>query len=273
MKNAIYACFAAISASAVFSQTADFSYSQTDSTTGSGTIAPFTLAGHDFLATTIPAPTVLSPGGAAPAGFVGRITAQSGSGNEANQAVGLLWSGSVTATATDGATVQIPLVFAPKQTQTPADISDYHWNVTYGDSLANADDVVGAALRFAMFLSRDTTIDAVDTANTFQRYTQLTQNLVAGQDNLSNTDTTNATIKDAQDAGAPAGTDAVGRNLEFYWAWRDGGALGAGTALLVDDFSVSGILVPEQATLVPEPSTYALLGMGALALAALRHRK
>src|SRR5262245_52336454 len=95
----------------------NFTYSQTGATTGSGTIAPFSLGGHDFTATAMPAASVFNPGGAVPSGFVGSIIGMSGNSNEGNQGVGLLWSGSVTATATDGATVQIPLIFAPKQTQ------------------------------------------------------------------------------------------------------------------------------------------------------------
>ena len=181
----------------------------------------------------------------------------------------------MTATATDGATIQIPLVFAPKQTQTPTDLNDYQWNITYGDSAANGIDTVITAARFAMLLSRDTTIDAAETANTFQRYTQQTQNFVAGQDNLSNTDITTTAIKDATDpGGAPAGTDAAGRDLAFYWAWRDGGTLNAGGAILVDQYNVSGLLQVNEASLVvPEPTTVALMLGGLGALVAWRRRK
>lgn len=149
----------------------NFSYSQTDLTTGSGSIAPFSFSGHDFTATPISA-TVFNPGGAPPAGFVGSINAQSGAANEANQSLGLIFSGTVTATSTDGWIIQIPLVFVPKQTQVP-DVSDYTWNIAYGDSPANGVDAVGASLRFSMYFSRDTVIDAVETPDTFQRYTQL----------------------------------------------------------------------------------------------------
>jgi hypothetical protein len=278
MKTKLLGCLLAATGSLTFAQnfTVNFSWNQSDATTGSGTIAPFTLAGHDFTATTMPAPTVLSPGGAAPSGFVSRIIAQAGAANEANNAAGLLWSGFVTATATDGATVQIPLVFAPKQNQLDTTVpggSDYHWSISYGDSPTDGVDTVGTGFRFAMLLNRDTTIDAVETPNTFQRYTQQTQNFVAGQDNLSNTDITTATIKDATDSGNPAGTDAAGRNLEFYWAWRDGGTLNAGGAILVNDFNVSGLLVPDQTTLVPEPGTTALGILGVASLFAFRRRK
>ena len=265
---------AAISANAATFTT--FSYNQSDATTGSGTIAPFSFSGHDFTATPLPAATVFSPGTVvAPSGFVGSITAQAGSANEANQALGLLWTGVVTATATDGATIQIPLVFAPKQTQTPTDLNDYQWNITYGDSAANGIDTVITAARFAMLFSRDTTIDNVETTNTFQRYTQSTQNFVAGQDNFSNTDITTTAIKDATDpAGAPAGTDAAGRDLAFYWAWRDGGTLNAGGAILVDQYNVSGALQVNEASLtVPEPTTGLLMLGGLGALAAWRRRK
>ena len=234
----------------------NFTYSQTDATTGSGAIAPFSLGGHDFTATPLPSASVFNPGGAAPSGFVGSITGMSGNSNEGNQGLGLLWSGSVTATATDGATVQIPLVFVPKQAQSPTDVNDYTWNVTYGDSTANGVDAVGTGLRFAFYLSRDNVVDAVETPDTFQRYTQQTQNFLAGQDNLSNTDTTTTAIKDATDAGAPLGNDAAGRSLAFYWAWRDGGSLTG--SILVNDFNVGGLLMPDETTLVPEPSTVAL---------------
>jgi hypothetical protein len=186
-----------------------------------------------------------------------------------------LWTGVVTAMATDGATIQIPLVFAPKQTQTPTDISDYQWSISYGDSVANGIDTIATGTRFAMLSSRDTTIDNAETANTFQRYTQATQNFVAGQDNLSNTETAVNTIaKDATDPGNPAGTDAVGRDLAFYWAWRDGGTLNAGGAIFVDQFNVGGALQVNEASLVvPEPSTVALMVGGLGALVAWRRRK
>jgi hypothetical protein len=185
----------------------------------------------------------------------------------------LLWTGVVTATATDGATIQIPLVFATKQTQTPTDLNDYTWNVAFGDG-GGVDAVITAA-RFAMYLGRDTTIDNADTANTFQRYTQETKNFVAGVDTFSNLDTTTTAIKDATDpAGAPAGTDAAGRDLAFYYGWRDGGTLNAGGAILVDQFNVGGALQVNEASLVvPEPATGLLMLGGLGAFVALRRRK
>ena len=254
-----------------------FNYSQSDATTGSGTIAPFSYAGHDFTATPLPAATVLSPGPVVPpSGFVGSQTVASGGGNDNNPAIGLLWTGVVTATATSGATIQIPLVFAPKQTQTPTDTSDYNWSVSFGDSPANGSDIAAAGYRFAMLLGRDPSADAIETPDTFQRYTQQTHTTVAGLDTFSNTHTTTTAIKDATDpAGAPAGTDAAGRNLEFYWAWRDGGtALTGGQAFFVDQFDVGGLLQVNEASLVvPEPTTGLLLLGGLGALVAWRRRK
>lgn len=242
-----------------------FSYAQSDSATGAGTIAAFTYndGGGDinFGSTAMPAATVFNPQPVlTPAGYVGAMNAQSGNSNEPNVAVGLLWSGSVIVTGTRGAdtyTMSIPFVFASEVNQTPTDTNDYNWSVAYGDNPAGGNDVTGTGLRFAFYLSRDTVIDALETANTFQRYTQLTQNLVAGQDSFTNTDLTNTAIKDATDGGAPAGTDAAGRDLAFYWAWRNGGALGAGNAILVDSFAVGGLLNADESTLrlVPEPST------------------
>jgi hypothetical protein len=242
----------------------NFTYTQTDQATGSGTIAPFTFMGHNFTATPMPAATVFNPGSiATPSGFVGVIDAMAGAANEANEALGLLFGGTVIATSTDGYSIEISLKFVPKQTQAP-DVNDYTWNVSYGDNAAGGIDAVGSALRFSFLLSRDDVIDATETPNTFQRYTQLTQNLVAGQDTFSNTDTTTTAIKDATDSGAPLGTDAAGRNLDFYFAWRDGGSLSQG-AILVDNFTVSGLLEANDATLtpVPEPSSIALGIMGA----------
>jgi hypothetical protein len=252
----------------------NFSYTQADSTTGAGTISPFSFSGHDFTATPMPAATVFNPVPAStPIGYVGAQNVASGSANEANTAVGLLFSGTVNAISTDGWTITIPLLFVSKQTQVP-DANDYTWNIAYGDSPVNGQDAVGASLRFAAWLSRDNTIDAAETPNTFQRYTQQTQSFVAGQDNFSNLDTTTAAIKDATDSGAPAGTDAAGRDLAFYFGWRDGGSLSSG-AILVDTFTVGGLLNADEGSLqmVPEPSIMALVGLGGFASLLLLRRK
>jgi len=170
-----------------------FTYTQTDATTGSGTIAPFVIhdAGGDinFSATPMPAALVVNPGTGQ---FVGRQTTASGTGNEVNSLPGLLWSGSVTATGTRGSdvyTVQIPLKFVPKVTQSPTDTNDYNWLVSYGDDAAGGTDVVSTVSpRFVMWLSRDDLADALDTPNVYQRYTQLNnQVFAAGQSTFTNT--------------------------------------------------------------------------------------
>ena len=276
MKKQLILGFLAAAASSQAATFTTFSYNQSDATTGAGTISAFSFAGHDFPAMNMPAATVFSPGTiAAPVGFVGSQTSPTGTPNEANTAVGLLWTGTVTATATDGATIQIPLVFAPKVTQSPTDTSDYQWSISYGDSPANGIDAVVPAARFAMYFNRDTTIDGAETANQFQRYTQATLNLVAGQDTLSNTDNSvNTTLREATDGGAPLGTDAVGRDLQFYYGWRDGGTMNVGGAILIDQFNVGGVLQVNEASLVvPEPTTGLLILGGLGAFVALRRRK
>jgi hypothetical protein len=255
----------------------NFNYTQNDSTTGSGQIDPFTISapGGDinFSATPLPAAVVNNSNpGTTPAGFVGYQTALSGSGNETNNLTGLIWSGSVTATGTRGGetwTIQIPLRFVPKQTQTP-DVSDYTWSVTYGDSTANGlDSVTSAAVRTAMWLSRDTLVDAADTANMFQRYTQDNKTFVAGADTFTNTNTFNTVIKDATDSGDPQGVDAAGRDLAFYFGWRDQGGFTSG-GLAIDTFTVGGLLNADDATLVPEPSSAVVLAAGLLMWSARR---
>jgi len=265
-----------------------FSYSQTDATTGTGTIAPFVIhdSGGDinFTATPMPSASVINPGTGQ---FVGRQTAPVGTGNEANTAVGLVWNGSVTATGTRGAqiyTVQIPLKFVPKVTQSP-DTSDYNWNVIFGDDAAGGTDVISTNTptnhpRFAMWFNRDDLVDALDTANTYQRYTQQNMTFTAGQNTFTNTDLSSTTgtppvpiIKDATDAGDPQGTDAAGRNLAFYFGWRDQGTL-TPQVVLVDNFSVGGLLNPDLSTLnppVPEPAS--LISLGAVAAIGLLRRR
>ena len=252
----------------------NFTYTQSDQTTGAGTIAPFTFMGHDFTATAMPAATLVNPNpGLTPSGFVGAINAMATAANEANTAIGLLFGGTVLATSTDGYSIEINLRFVPKQTQTP-DANDYTWNVSYGDSTANGVDTISSSMRFAMWLSRDDVIDAVETPNTFQRYTQLNHTFVTGPDSFSNTDTSTTAIKDATDAGAPAGVDAAGRDLAFYYGWRDQGALTQG-AILIDNFTISGLLEANDASLtpVPEPSTIMLGLMGAAVLFFWRRRR
>jgi hypothetical protein len=278
MKRAQFAgllvLFFACTVEAQFSTT--FTYTQTDATTGSGTIAPFVIpsAGGDinFSATPMPSALVINSGTGQ---FVGRQTAQIGNSNEANTAVGLVWSGSVTATGTRGSevfTVKIPLKFVPKVLQVPTDTNDYNWNVIFGDDAAGGTDVVSTVSpRFGMWFSRDDVVDATETPNTFQRYTQQSLAFTAGQNTFTNTDISSTAIKDATDAGAPAGTDAAGRDLAFYFGWRDQGTF-TPQVFLVDDFKVGGLLNPDMTTFIPEPVS--LLALAAVtALGFMRRRR
>jgi hypothetical protein len=252
-----------------------FNYTQTDATTGSGQLQPFTYDPGDgggpitFGATPMPAATVINPGTGT---FVGRQTVAGGNSNEGNVVPGIVWTGFVTATGTRGSeihTIQIPLKFAPKITQSP-DISDYEWNVIFGDDAAGGADVVTtAAPRFAMWYSRDDVVSppAVETPNTFQRYTQQNNAFSAGQNNFTNTHLTTTAIKDAIDGGDPQGTDAAGRDLAFYFGWRDQGTFAAGSpqVFMVDNITVGGLLA------VPEPAS--LLGLAGMATLALFRRR
>ena len=63
------------------------------------------------------------------------------------------------------------------------------------------------------------------------------------------------------------GTDAEGRALEFNFGWRDQGALNTG-AVLVDNFTIGGLLNPDPSSLTPTPEPTALGALAAVALAA-----
>jgi hypothetical protein len=262
-------------ACAAQAQVTTFSYSQTDATTGSGTIAGFVYDNGGgpitFGPTPMPSAVVINPGTGA---FVGKQTVSAGNSNEGNVMPGIVWSGSVTATGTRGSdvyTIQIPLKFAPKVTQSP-DTNDYTWRVIFGDDPAGGNDVVSTASpRFMMLYSRDEVVDATETPNTFQRYTQQNNAFVVGPDSIINTDTTTTAIKDATDSGNPAGTDAAGRDLAFYFGWRDAGTF-APQVIFVDDMTVGGILNADPTTLVPEPgSLMALAGVAVVGL--IRRRR
>jgi hypothetical protein len=259
-----------------------FNYTQSDSGSGMGTVSAFTLSdpGGDINFTPTPlTATLFNPNTAlTPAGYVGAITSMAGSTNEGNVAVGLLMSGTVTATGTRGGqqyTIQIPLRFVPKQTQSP-DVSDYTWDVAFGDNPGAGVDASSTSMRFAMWLGRDDVINGAETPETFQRYTQVNHTFGAGvQDAFANNHTTTAAIKDATDpANDPPGVDAAGRDIAFYFGWRDQGALNSG-AVLIDTFTIGGLVEANESTLtlVPEPSSaFLLLGGAGLLLRRRRAR-
>ena len=263
MKRLLFAVAGVLlSAAAVQAQSTTFTYTQTDATTGSGTIAGFVYDNGGgpitFAPTPMPSALVINPGTGS---YMGKQTVSAGNSNEGNVMPGIVWSGSVTATGTRGSdvyTIQIPLKFAPKVTQSP-DSNDYQWKVIFGDDAAGGNDVVSTASpRFMMLFSRDDVVDATETPNTFQRYTQQNNAFVAGQDVITNLDTTTTAIKDATDSGNPAGVDAAGRDLAFYFGWRDAGTF-TPQVIFVDDMTVSGIINADPTTLVPEPTSFAVL--------------
>ena len=144
--------------------------------------------------------------------------------------------------------------------------------MSYGDDAAGGTDVVSTVSPpFGMWLSRDDVVDNLDTPNVYQRYTQLNNQVFgAGQSTFTNTDTVTTAIKDAMDSGDPQGTDAVGRNLAFYFGWRDQGTF-TPQVILVDDFKVGGLLNPDMTTFIPEPAS--LLGLSAVTLLGLMRRR
>lgn len=264
-----------LSATTAHAALVNFSYSQSDAVTGSGTVAPFSVDDGggpiNFTATPMPSATVVNPNpGMTPAGFIGAQTVASGNGNENNSSTGIEFSGFITATGTRGTdvfTIQILLRFLPKQTQTP-DINDYTWNVTFGDSALQ--DATSTSMRFAMYYARDDVVDAADTI-VYQRYTQQNHTFAASAvDSFTNTDTTTTAIKDAVDGPGP---DAENQDLAFYFGWRDQGALNSG-AILVDNLTVGGLLNADESTLtlVPEPSATAL-AVAFVAGVAMRRRR
>src|SRR5687767_9590339 len=109
----------------------NFNYTQSDATTGSGSIAPFTLMGHEFTSTPMPQASVFNPNTGTPAGYVGSIDAQAGLGNEPNEAIAVSFSGTLTASSSDGFLIDIPLLFVTAQSQ-GTNVNDYTWNIRFG---------------------------------------------------------------------------------------------------------------------------------------------
>lgn len=263
-----------------------FTYTQTDKTTGSGTISGFTANGINFSATAMPAATVNDPGGAAtPAAYVGSISGFAQPGDDTTyasaNAVSLRWSGTVNAFGTDGVNnfmVPISLTFLPFAQNSGMNAvgsavagSDYGWLVNYGDDpTAGVDTISTSAPRVAAYFG-------IEAFPNYQRWTQNNPAFTAGQQTFSNTVARDGTtpIRDADDpnaSGQPTPPSASDRPLAFAWAWRDQGALSQGS-ILVNDIRFDGYFwVDETAiTPVPEPGTVGMVLLGTLIL--LRRRR
>ncbi|MBL50168.1 MAG: hypothetical protein CMP28_14645 [Roseibacillus sp.] len=271
-----------------------FSYTQTDSSTGSGTIAapaPSNFGGVTitWAATAMPAASVRDPAGAGAAGAVGGWDAEEGDNGGNGRDVALYWNSSplttsagsvpaplsvnLTGSGSDGNTygVTIPLVFfgdnvLPDENFPGWGNNDYRWSVTYGDVLGTNPE---GSPRTGMWLSPTF---ALTLGGRQQRYTQ---NSAALTGILTNTDTTSGAEKDAFDQnGNTSATAAIGQPLEFGFGWRDNGSL-TGGPVLIDSFRVEGLLqVDEDAIfLVPEPGAFSLLGLAGIALFVRRRRR
>jgi|GEM_PF-2602832 len=287
MKKSVLSCFV-LSLAAIGPASGaitGFTYLQTDKTTGAGTISAFSIGAINFSVTTMPAATVNDPGGAGtPAGYVGSMNAMSQTGADATYtpgtAVSIGWSGTVTATGTDGIntyTVPIGLNFLPiTQNSGMAAAgsavagSDYGWNINYGDDPGAGVDTVstGTGPRMAIYFG-------AEVFPNFQRYTQTNNAYAIGQQSFNNALARDGgTVRDAGDGSPPLFTppDAFGRPLALVWAWRDQNSLTQGS-ILVNDMRFDGYFwVDENAvTLVPEPGSLSLLALGMFSL--LRRRR
>jgi len=238
-----------------------FNYTQTDSITGSGTIAapaPSTVGGVTITwsQTAMPQASVRDAAGAgSPGGAVGGFNAQAGNdaGNGAD--VAIYWNTSPLSTSdasnpepvsvdilgsgSDGKSysMAVPLVFYGDHVQSDEDFpgwgrNDFRWSLEYGDILGTNPE---GSPRTAIWLSPTF-------ANTLgserQRYTQNTNALV-GQ--LINTDATTGAEKDAYDKTNEARSAAIGQPLEIGFGWRDKGGITNGP-VLVDNFNFQGLL-------------------------------
>jgi hypothetical protein len=276
-----------------------FSYTQTDNVTGAGTIAapaPTNFGGVTITwsATAMPAASVRDPAGAGAAGAVGGWDAEEGNSGGNGRDVALYWNASTLTTS--GASVAEPLsvnlsgsgddgniysvslslVFFGDNVLPDEHIAgwgnnDYRWSIEYGDVLGTNPE---GNPRRAIWLSPTfANVAVVDGGGgRAQRYTQNNATL-AGI--LTNTDTTSGAEKDAFDQnGNTTQFAAIGQPLEFGFGWRDNGSL-TGGPVLIDSFHVEGILEFDEGAivLIPEPSTFSLLGLAGVVLVFFRRRR
>jgi len=261
-----------------------FTYTQSNKTTGTGTISAFTANGINFSATAMPAAAVNDPGGAiTPAGYVGSLSAYAQPGDDttynAANAVSVSWSGTVNAFGTDGVNsfrVPISLNFLPFAQNSGMNAlgsavagSDYGWLVNFGDDPGAGVDTISTNTptnhpRVAAYFG-------IEPFPSYQRWTQTNNTYAAGQELFSNTVARDGTtpIRDADDLnnGAQTPPSALGRPLAFAWAWRDQGTLTQGS-ILVNDIRFDGYFWVDEAAIVmiPEPGSFALMSLGALGL-------
>jgi hypothetical protein len=239
-----------------------FDYTQTDSITGSGTIAPpaQSIVGGVTITwsqTVMPQASVRDPSGAGnPGGAVGGFNAQEGLNGGNGQDVAIYWNASTLSTSgastaepvsvdilgsgSDGNSysVAVSLVFfgdnvLPDENFPGWGNNDFHWSLEYGDILGTNPE---GSPRTAMWLSPTF---ALTVGGRAQRYTQNT-NALTGV--LTNTDTSSGAEKDAFDQnGNTVATAAIGQPLEFGFGWRDRDSV-TGGPVLVDNFNVQGLL-------------------------------
>ena len=252
-----------------------FSYTQTDSNTGSGTIAAppdsnFNGVTITWTETQMPAASVRDASGSgSPGGAVGGFDARVGNNGGTGEDVAIYWNSSPLSTSeesnaeplsvdilgsgSDGYTyrVTVPLVFfgdnvLPDENFPGWGNNDYRWSLEYGDILNT--DPEGSP-RTAMWLSPTF---ALTEGGRQQRYTQ-NSSALAGM--LINTDSSSGAEKDAFDQnGNTSATAAIGQPLEFGFGWRDNGSL-TGGPVLVDNFNVQGLLEFDEADITRVTTT------------------
>ena len=242
-----------------------FNYTQTDSLTGSGTIAAPAQSIVDGVTitwsqTAMPQASVRDAAGAgSPGGAVGGFNAKAGgsAGNGAD--VAIYWNTSALSTSgasapepvsvdilgsgSDGKSysMAVALVFYGDHVQSDEDFpgwgrNDFRWSLEYGDILGtNPDGSPDGNPRTSIWLSPTF---AKTLGGEQQRYTQNTNALI-GQ--LSNTDTTTSHEKDAYDKTREDRSAAIGQPLEIGFGWRDKGGIINGP-VLVDNFNFQGLL-------------------------------